>query len=172
MSFVIRRCTAKLPTPSYQMSNLQLICERFGARSQTSNERHSMMVSAFKRIQDVPFPTWTRKILYRWLMGAEVCARVTSRVQSSPVQSSPVQSSPVQSSRRLQIRLDLCSTRGQQESDRIRSPLTTDHVRLPDTWGHYRTGNFSSGRLGILHLVVVHDDNNSVDSPVYRLHLH
>ena len=92
MSFVIRRCTAKLPTPSYQMSNLQLICERFGARSQTSNERHSMMVSAFKRIQDVPFPTWTRKILYRWLMGAEVCARVTSRVQSSPVQSSPVQS--------------------------------------------------------------------------------
>ena len=108
------------------MSNLQLICERFGARSQTSNERHSMMVSAFKRIQDVPFPTWTRKILYRWLMGAEVCARVTSRVQSSPVQSSPVQSSPVGVYKSGWISAPREASKNPTEYDRLSPPTTFD----------------------------------------------
>lgn len=36
-------------------------------------------MSAFKRLQDISFPAWPRKCVYRWLIGAEVRLRTLHR---------------------------------------------------------------------------------------------
>ncbi len=99
-------------------------------------------MSAFKRLQDISFPAWPRKCVYRWLIGAEVRLRTLHR---DAVET-------------FHARRSLPQRRA---SGFLLQPgphplLTVANVRLTDTMCPCCSWNIGSGHLGFLDLVIVH----------------